>query len=646
MNSLLCMRRAIALAIALTFANPPGATECHAAEETLALQRAKTIQSAVAKVDAAVVQLQPLGGAGALASGSPSARSVLSPTTGLLLSAEGEILSSSYGLDPAPASLIVTYADGSRSSARVVAVDHNRALALVQASRPPKTAPPTLEWATAPRVGETAIAVGRTFRADQPNLAVGIVSALDRLYGRAVQTDAAASPANYGGPLVDLGGRVIGVLTPLAPAGEAMQAGVGWYDSGIGFAVPAAKINDRLARLRAGEALHRGRAGIAFASGNPHVGPAKIMTVHPGGPADRAGLKPGDIVQMVNGRQVACPKDYRFAAETLDAGQQLKVELLRGTKTITAQVTLARQLSAYQHAYLGLIAARSDPAAAEDGAAPGAAGVELAYVVPDGPADKAGVIPGDRLLAVNDTPVATRAQVLQQLAAVASGEKVHLSLLQQGGESSVTATSVSLNFKPEPLSKDAGKVDETEIVVPSSDRRSQLLRPSDSDGRLPMLVWLGGQMAAEPKTLSQSVAARGAIVVIIQQPDKDATRQSQQAYLNDLLGILTARPDVDPNRIAIGGEQRAAPLALRIGLSTRDRLAGVVLRNWPSQPPRAKANEPETRLGVLQLTNRARDKAAAKQLNELGFPVHSHEFQQQAAGADALANWLTGLDRF
>ena len=74
--------------------------------------------------------------------------------------------------------------------------------------------------------------------AHKPNISVGIVSAVNRIWGKAIQTDAKISPTNYGGPLVDIAGRVLGVLVPLSPMATDELAGVEWYDSGIGFAVP------------------------------------------------------------------------------------------------------------------------------------------------------------------------------------------------------------------------------------------------------------------------------------------------------------------------------------------------------------------------------------------------------------------------
>ena len=88
------------------------------------------------------------------------------------------------------------------------------------------------------KIGQWACALGRTFATEEPTVHIGIVSAQRRVFGRALQIDAYTSPANYGGPVVDVHGRVLGMAVPLSPAGR--NAGVEWYDSGIGFAVTIA----------------------------------------------------------------------------------------------------------------------------------------------------------------------------------------------------------------------------------------------------------------------------------------------------------------------------------------------------------------------------------------------------------------------
>src|SRR4029079_14702337 len=80
------------------------------------------------------------------------------------------------------------------------------------------------------RVGQWAIALGRTYESTSPNLSIGVISAVDRVWSKAIQTDAKISPSNYGGPLVDISGRVMGVLAPLTPESSSEIAGVDWYD--------------------------------------------------------------------------------------------------------------------------------------------------------------------------------------------------------------------------------------------------------------------------------------------------------------------------------------------------------------------------------------------------------------------------------
>src|SRR5581483_2693570 len=123
------------------------------------------------------------------------------------------------------------------------------------------------------KVGQWALAVGRTWSAGAdgpPSVSVGIVSALDRIWGKAVQTDAKVSPTNYGGPLVDLQGRVIGVLVPASPRAEGETAGLEWYDSGIGFAIPLEDVLAALPRLKQGKDLKRGLLGVTMKSQNMH----------------------------------------------------------------------------------------------------------------------------------------------------------------------------------------------------------------------------------------------------------------------------------------------------------------------------------------------------------------------------------------
>ena len=132
------------------------------------------------------------------------------------------------------------------------------------------------------RVGQWCIGVGRTFQPDRPNMSVGILSATGRVWGKALQTDAAVSPNNYGGPLVDIRGRVLGVIVPLSPQSADEIAGYEWYDSGIGFAVPAEHIRKTLLpRLKKGHDLYPGLAGFTLKSRDLYTARPTIAACRP-----------------------------------------------------------------------------------------------------------------------------------------------------------------------------------------------------------------------------------------------------------------------------------------------------------------------------------------------------------------------------
>jgi serine protease Do len=192
------------------------------------------------------------------------------------------------------------------------------------------------------QVGQWAVAVGVGFGAQSPALSAGIISAASRISTKAIQTDANTSPANYGGPLVDLDGRVIGVCVPLSPGSRAESAGAEWYDSGIGFAVPLDGLEEILARLKAGETLKHAFLGVATAPfGAPPTG-AEIKEVVPDSPAAKAGLEKGDKILSVAGAEVIDVAQLRSLLGRHFAGDKVEVAVRRGEeqKTFTAELAV------------------------------------------------------------------------------------------------------------------------------------------------------------------------------------------------------------------------------------------------------------------------------------------------------------------
>lgn len=164
------------------------------------------------------------------------------PTTGLILSEQGHLLTSLYNLSHNPAVIMVTLHDGSRYQAKVLGRDRQRQVAMLKIEVPPKAAlqKPTLLEPEAVRLGQWVVALGLGYGREQPTVSLGIVSAKGRLGGLAIQTDAGISPVNYGGVLADVEGRIIGLCTPAALQSLPGMQTAQWYDAGVGFAIPLA----------------------------------------------------------------------------------------------------------------------------------------------------------------------------------------------------------------------------------------------------------------------------------------------------------------------------------------------------------------------------------------------------------------------
>jgi serine protease Do len=310
------------------------------AADDLQAQEQAAFDAAVARVAPSVVQIETVGGLEKVEGAFWGA----GPTTGLIVDPNGYILSSIFNFVHQPASILVRLPDASRRPARRVATDHARMLVLLKIDV--KEPLPVCEIAPrdAMRVGQWVIALGRAFEGNQPNRAVGVLSALNRIRSRAIQTDAAVSPNNYGGPLVDIHGRVLGVLVPLSPQSADELAGSEWYDSGIGFAVPMEDIRRVLPRLKNGEDLHPGLAGIGLKGSNVYTAPPIVAVVPPKSPAAVAGLRAGDRIIEIDGRPIARAAEVQIALGRHYAGEKVRIVTLRGKDRIEREITLVEKI--------------------------------------------------------------------------------------------------------------------------------------------------------------------------------------------------------------------------------------------------------------------------------------------------------------
>ena len=347
------------------------------------------LQQAVVQASSSIVRIETIGGLdiveGELAG--------TGPTTGVIVASDGYIITSAYNFVANPASILVTLPDSDRRlPAEIVARDHHKQLTLlkVEATDLIPAVPVPMESV---RVGQWAIAVGRTYAPKLPNVSLGLVSALERVNGKAIQTDAKVSPANYGGPLIDLQGRVLGILAPLSPQGKGLTDGMNWYDSGIGFAVPLEEILQRLEAMREGRDLHPGLLGISFSGDAAFLAKPIVQEVRPTSPAATAGLKSKDRILRVQGRATPSVAAVKQVLGRYYAGDVVELVLLREDQEVSTQVTLAEKLEPFHFGWLGIQLSREQSNTS--------GGVVIEYLFPDSSAEKAGLVKRDRLLEID-----------------------------------------------------------------------------------------------------------------------------------------------------------------------------------------------------------------------------------------------------
>lgn len=325
------------------------------ATDSLELMRAQqeAFRAAVERVKHCVVTIETVGGTqpterGAAPTTRPGGRRGApappgfivadGPTTGLIYSSDGLIITSSFNFVRDPSVITVILPDGRRFVGELLARDEVRRLAMLRIDA---TGLPTPEWLRDPgalRVGQWAIALGRGFGGPEPSVTVGIISGLNRQAGLAIQTDAKLSPANFGGPLLDLDGRVIGINVPMGTStGE--LAGVELYDSGIGFAIPTWQIEAVAKDLADGHNLRRGLLGVGL---DRRVRDRIVIRgVASPSPAERAGLQPGDVIRAIDDQPVSTYPDLNRKMRTRLAGQRVRLKVQRGSEELEITVVLA-----------------------------------------------------------------------------------------------------------------------------------------------------------------------------------------------------------------------------------------------------------------------------------------------------------------
>jgi serine protease DegQ len=267
--------------------------------------------------------------------------------SGVIVSNTGYIVTNHHVVEAAD-EIEVALADGKKLLAKVVGSDPETDIAVLRVDAETL---PGISFGSSDglHVGDVVLAIGNPFGVGQ-TVTSGIVSALGRTglgintFENFIQTDAAINPGNSGGALIDAGGNLIGINTAIfSRSGGSM---------GIGFAIPVSTVKMVLDQIVKSGSVTRGWIGVEVQEITPTVAEsfklgstrgALVAGVYRGGPADKAGVKPGDVLTEIEGRQVIDPPAMLNLVAALEPGSSAKMKLRRQGRDMDASITVGRR---------------------------------------------------------------------------------------------------------------------------------------------------------------------------------------------------------------------------------------------------------------------------------------------------------------
>jgi len=363
--------------------------------------------------------------------------------SGFIVRNDGLILTNNHVVEEAK-EITVTLSDQSEYNAKVIGRDPKTDLAVLKIE--PKGTLPAVKLgdSDALRVGEWVMAIGNPFGLSE-TVTAGIVSAKGRVIGAGpyddfIQTDASINPGNSGGPLFNERGEAIGINSAIFS-----QSG---GNVGIGFAIPINVAKSLLPELESKGSVTRGWLGVAIQKITPDLAQslelddnhgALVADVTNDGPADKAGIKRGDVIVKYDGKKVPESSALPAMVAVSPIGKAVPVEIMRHGKAQTVEVEIAKLQDQTaeaddetpQKGKWGLALREVRPEERERMGLKTGEGVVVADVQADSPAAEAGVQPGDVILQVNQTAVSSANDVKTEAAKV-TGDRPLLLLLRRG----------------------------------------------------------------------------------------------------------------------------------------------------------------------------------------------------------------------
>jgi len=358
--------------------------------------------------------------------------------SGFVMNQEGYILTNNHVVEDAN-QIKVKLANGKEYNGKVVGRDPKTDLALIKVEGSSDLHALKLGNSDDLKVGSWVVAIGSPFGLEQ-TVTAGIVSAKGRVIGSGpydnfIQTDASINPGNSGGPLINMKGEVIGINTAIIASGQ-----------GIGFAIPINMATEIVPQLQEKGHVTRGWLGVSIQEVTPELAKsfdlkekkgALVAQVVSGSPAERTGIKQGDVIVEFDGKEVVDSKDLPRIVASTPVGKAVTIKLLRDGKVLDRQVKVGEVeekvevTKAPSHKSLGITVQNLTPEIAKGLRLEKETGVVVTRVEPGSAAENAGIQTGDVIREVNRKPVKDVEDFVQKIEKAKVQDSVLL-LLQRG----------------------------------------------------------------------------------------------------------------------------------------------------------------------------------------------------------------------
>jgi serine protease Do len=361
--------------------------------------------------------------------------------SGFIIDADGSILTNNHVVENA-SKIVVKLSDDQEYEAKVIGRDPKTDIAIIKVSARAQLTTAQLGDSDRLEVGEWVMAIGNPFGLDS-TVTSGIVSAKGRHIGQGpydnfIQTDASINPGNSGGPLINLRGEVIGINT-------AIFSRTGG-NIGIGFAIPINLVKELLPQLKGKGKVTRGFLGVLIQKVTPEIAEslgleksrgALVANVSKEGPAEKAGVKVGDVIVEFDGKEIKESGDLPIIVARTPVEKKVRMKVLRDKKEVILTVAVGELkdeevvATAPEKGELGLTVQKLTPPMAESLGLEKADGVVVTAVEPGSVADEAGIRRGDVILEVDRKPVRTLEEYRKLVASIRKGKGV-LFLVRRG----------------------------------------------------------------------------------------------------------------------------------------------------------------------------------------------------------------------